>query len=115
MPMFGTVTATAQRFTSLETQLRETRDIAVEARTETRSHQANCIEHNRRVEEMLTAGQESREQQHRENKQAIDLLHSRISGINGRMTMMVIGALGTTVVALLGALYAIFAHKLGLT
>ena len=103
------------RIGSIEAQLRETRDIAVEARTEGRNHSANCVEHNRRVEDMLTELREERMRQHTEGQEATERIHERISKLSGRMNMLLIGGLGTTVLALFGALYAIFSHKLGLT
>lgn len=99
----------------LAAQIRETRDIAVRADTKTDSHVLACMEHNKRVEDMLNATTVLREKQHNENQEAIARVYERMNSLSGRMTMMVIAALGTTVVALIGALYAIFAHKMGLT
>ena len=99
----------------IEAQIRETRDIAVRAETKADSHVVACIEHNKRVEDMLAALREERNKQHAEGQAGNAFLHGRISKLGARMNVMVIGGLGTTVLALFGALYAIFSHKLGLT
>ena len=98
----------------VERQLRETRDIAVRAETKADGHMANCIEHNKRIEDMLSAQARAREAQHAENQEAIQDVHSRVSNIGTRVNTLVISALAATVIALLGALYAIFSHKIGL-
>lgn len=102
-----------KRTQALEDQLRETRDIAVEARTTVLNHQATCVEHNRRIEDMLAQGRDERDRQHAENKQNIELIHGRVSSLSNRITMLIISALGMTVAACIAALYEIFAKKVG--
>jgi len=117
---------TGGAYRELQREVRETRDIAVEARTEGRSHQQNCIEHNQRVEAMLREGRTINENRHCENQDAIDglrgamnkqadALHGRVTALGKQMMLMSISALAAIVVALVGALYAIFSHKLGLS
>jgi hypothetical protein len=91
----------------IEAQLRETRDIAVRAETKADGHVIACIEHNKRIEDLLSDGQKIREAQHIENQTAI-------ASLKTRMLTMIISALCAVVIALGGALYAIFSHKLGI-
>lgn len=99
---------------AFEKGLQETRDMAVEARTEARNHVASCIEHNRRVEDLLAEGRADRERQHQEGIANAQVLHARISELGNRMTKMALTAMGAVILAAIGALYAIFAKKLGL-
>lgn len=99
---------------SLSDQVRQTRDIAVRAETKVDSHDTNCIEHNRRIEEMLREGQSDRARQHAEGQASIEVIHGRVNSLSARMTTTLISALSAIVMALAGAVYAAVAHKIGM-
>ena len=100
---------------TLRRELREARDIAIEARTEGRGHQANCVEHNRRIEDLLTEGRAEREKQHAENQNAIAAVHERVSGLKGWIVTMIVSVLSSIVLALLGVLWVVLSKKMGLS
>ena len=87
---------------------------AVRAETKADSHVANCIEHNRRVEEALRDGYATRARQHLENQASIELVKGQVAGLSNRMTATLISALGAIVAGLATALYEAFAHKIGM-
>lgn len=98
----------------IESELRDTRDIAVRAETKAENHIVSCIEHNRRIEDALVAGQVSRQLQHGENQKAIGDVHSRVNEVSRYINRLALTAMGTCIVAGVAALYAVFARKLGL-
>ena len=109
-------------YRELQREMRETRDIAVKALSNIESHAASCVELGRHIQNLILEGRTINDQRHRENqdasknnRDAIDGVHGRITALGRQMLLMVIAGFGAVILALIGAVYAIFAHKLGLS
>jgi len=99
---------TGGAYRELQREVREAKETALTALTEGRSHQGHCIVQGQRIEEMLREGRSINEARHAENQEAINSLKSQVM-------WTFISALATIVLAVVGFVVSIFAHKLGLT
>ena len=101
-------------YRELQREVREAATTAITALTEVRNHQATCVEHNKRIEQMLQEARGVNERRHAENQDAIGEVHGRVTNLSGKMNTLIISFLASVVVMLLSAWGAIVAHKLGL-
>jgi hypothetical protein len=77
------------------------------------AHMSTCERDKAEIKKTLADQDTERIRMHSENLTELAKIHDRINGLSWKIMMMVIGAQGVIILAVVGALYTIFARKMG--